>query len=423
MMLDVDRLSRTSLVAHVLAGTVLAGALVGGCAPQAEPSLPAGFGAYRAPGAYALAVPLPPTLGAFRLDDAAHVYKAPFGNGTATLTLEPALQEPLENDLRLTRPQWGASVVFDIKTGAIIALAEHSEREPGMAGEGTRPLAKAASVFKIISAAALLRQGVSLSEEVCGAGGKTRLKPENLHSGGGRCLKFADVLPYSRNVAMAKLAARHLTPELLRAEATRFFFDRALPVDFEVVPSHADIPTGDEFAFAKTAAGFGDVKLSALHGAVLAAIAGNGGVLVPPHLIASVEGEEAPDRIEAVRVVDEDTATALQEMMTATVDHGTAARAFSTTERGYRPFTTVAVAGKTGTLTDHRGRPGTGGLDYTWFVGTAPAHDPKIAIAVAMVNDEWEWYARALDIAKLTLKRYFNLHPEDARTGGVVARH
>jgi peptidoglycan glycosyltransferase len=423
MMADVVFLRAIAL--YVVACLVVACGLA--CAPPPPPPLPANLGAARAHGKSNLAIPQPPKLGAMTLDAEKHKYTAPYGWGNATLTLEPALQEPLENDLRLGRPQWGATVIFDIKTGAILALAQHSEREPGLPGQGVRPLAKAASVFKIVTAAALLRKGVSLSEQVCGTGGKTRLKPKLIFDDDDAgplagCIKFADVLPYSRNIAMAKLANKFLTPQLLRDEATRFYFDRALPVDFEVTPSQAPIPTDDEFLFANTAAGFGDVKLSALHGAVLAAIAGNGGVLVPPHLIASVDGEEAPARFDPVRVVDEDTAEALQAMMTATVDHGTAARAFTTTERGYHPFTTVAVAGKTGSLTDHRGRRGKGGLDYTWFVGTAPAHDPKIAVGVAMVNDEWDWYARALDIAKLMLKRYFNEHPEDARTGGVVAR-
>jgi cell division protein FtsI/penicillin-binding protein 2 len=147
-------------------------------------------------------------------------------------------------------------------------------------------------------------------------------------------------------------------------------------------------------------------------------------------LIASIDGEDAPAPHASERAIDEDTATALQAMMAATVEHGTASRSFSSSDRGYRAFRLVPVAGKTGSLTDHKGYrrhlqkdpiPDDGGRDYTWFVGFAPVHDPKIAIGVAMVNDEWTWYARALDITKLTLRHYFELHPEDARAGGVVA--
>ena len=439
MMCIVAPRNTRAVVVTALAVASAALMLAGGCDPRPPPPLPKAYGAFHTAGRYALKSPAPPRLGSMHFDDATGRYVAPFGAATATLTIEPELQQALEGDLRNARPQWGAVVIFDVKTGAVLAMADVSEKEPGLAGEAVRPLAKAASVFKIVTAAALLRQGVPLSTEVCGNGGHTRLKPAMLGSGddddltsGGGCIRFEDVLPYSRNVAMAKLAGKYLSPALLRDECTRWFFDAPLPVDFTITPSQAPIPTDDEFAFATTAAGFGDVKLSALHGAVLAAIAGNGGVLVPPHLIESVHGDErAPAPAASVRVIDEDTATALQAMMTATVNHGTAARAFSSSDRGYRPFTMVAVAGKTGSLTAHRGYrrhlardkiPDNGGLDYTWFVGTAPAHDPKIAIAVSMVNDEWTWYARALDIAKLSLKRYFNAHPEDARTGGRVAR-
>ena len=391
------------------------------CGPPPEP-LPRGFGVARDRGRYGLRVPRTPKLGPFALDDGRGVFTAPYGWGTATLTLDAPLQQRLVDDLRAGRPLWGAAVILDVKTGAILALAEHSEREPGVPGAAVRPLAKAASVFKIVTAAALVRAGVPLSTQVCGGGGRTRIKQKNLDDDGGRCVRFEDVLPFSQNVAMAKLAQKYLTPPLLEAEAQRFYFNRALPVDFEVQPSEAPIPTDDEFDFATTAAGFGDVKLGALHGALLATIAGNGGVMPPPHVIAAVTVEDPPVLPPPERVIDEDTAAALQTMMTATVAHGTAARAFTTTERGYRAFTDVPVAGKTGTLTDHKGRVGSGGLDYTWFVGTAPAQDPHIAVAVAMVNDEWIWYARALDIAKLTLKRYYALHPEDAASGPLARR-
>src|SRR5207253_47605 len=83
----------------------------------------------------------------------------------------------------------------------------------------------------------------------------------------------------------------------------RLFFNRALPVDLKVEPSQAPIP-GDEFDFATTAAGFGDVRLGALHGAILAAVAGNEGVLAPVHIIASVEGETAPLLPEPERALD-----------------------------------------------------------------------------------------------------------------------
>lgn len=405
-----------------LACSVVAIAALVSAATVASRPQPASPMVWRDPGTLRpVAVP-PPTLGAPRYDADRGVFVAPFGEGTATLTLDPALQRPIQAAVEAGRTQWGAVVILDVEDGRVLALVDDSTREPDLSmesggGAALRPLAKAASIFKIVTASALLDQGVPLHEEACGTGGKTRLKPRNLEGeGGGRCVRFEDALPLSQNVAMAKLAARHLTPEKLRTATSRFGFDAALPFAWPATPSVAAIPD-DPFDFATTAAGFGEVRLSALHGAQLAALVGNRGLAVTPTLIASVEGEAAPEAPAAPRrVLDEDHAAILQGMMTATVERGTAARAFSTNERGFRAFDAVPVAGKTGSLTDREVD-----LDYTWFVGTAPAHHPKIALAVVIVNDEWIWHVRALDIAKLALRTTFAAHPEWAHVDEPVA--
>jgi peptidoglycan glycosyltransferase len=96
----------------------------------------------------------------------------------------------------------------------------------------------------------------------------------------------------------------------LRAEAERFLFNAEIPFARPVEVSRAEIPE-DPFALASTAAGFGPVRLSPLHGAVLAAIVANGGVFVPPEVVASVDGAQPPASAEPRRVLDERVAQAL----------------------------------------------------------------------------------------------------------------
>ena len=395
----------------------------GEAAPLAVPALH--VGAVRTMGEHRLEVPVPRVLGTFTrvrdpsVSEGGDRYVAPYGKGTATLTLDPSLHDALTTDLRMGRPQWGATVILDVETGKVLALAEHSEREPGVPGAATRPLGRAASVFKIVTASALVREEVPLSKVVCGSGGKTRLKMKNfMDEPGGRCVRFEDIVPLSQNVTMGKLAGRYLTPDTLSQEARRFGFGQRFAVDLEVEPSTADIPE-DLFGFAKTAAGFGEVRLSGLHGAVLAALVGNGGVLVAPRIIESVEGDVMPIPREPERVLDEQHAAVLQAMMSAAVSRGTAHRAFHAATRspyGKPAVVDVPVAGKTGSLTDRDVD-----LDTTWFVGSAPAHDPKIAIATVIINDEWIWHVRALDVATRAVATYFRLHPEDARESAPVA--
>lgn len=411
-----------ALLAVALAAVLALGVAQGGCAAPPPASagrdLARGVGALRQPGKFALAVPVPRVLGPITKIDGR--YTAPWGRGQATLTLDAPLHDALSQDLRIGRPQWGATVIIDVKTGKVLALAEASEREPGRPGAATRPLAQAASVFKLVTASALVRAGVPLSKEVCFSGGKTRMKLKDVtDEGGGRCVLFEDVVPFSANVAMAKLAGRYLKPELLAAEAERFGFDKDFAVDLEVTPSSTVIPE-DLFGFASVAAGFGEVRLSALHGASMAAMIGNGGVLVPPRIIERVDGEAMPMPRDQERVLDEQHAAVLQAMMSAVVSRGTAHSAFQGTRwspYGRPAVIDVTVAGKTGSLTDRDAD-----LDTTWFVGTAPAHDPKIAIATVIINDEWIWHVRALDVATRAVAMYFRLHPEDAREGAPVAR-
>jgi peptidoglycan glycosyltransferase len=342
------------------------------------------------------------------------------------LTLEPPLHDALTSDLRMGRPQWGAVVILDAEDGRVLALAEHSEIEKeknGVLGAGVAlaPLGKAASVFKIVTASALLRAGVSPDFTACTSGGKTRMRASNYlddPTRDHRCVRFEDALPLSQNVAIAKMAGRFLTPETLAAEAERFLINTdKLQLELPVEGSLAVVPTDDVIGFAETAAGFGEVRLSALQGAVMANIVGSGGMYVAPRLIDHVEGEVAPVAPEAGRVLDEEHAQLLQAMMQATVTRGTATRAFSATRGPYgalKPLG-VTVAGKTGSLTDRDVD-----TDTTWFVGTAPAHNPKIAVAVVIINDEWIWHVRALDVARRAVERYFALHPDHARTDAVA---
>src|SRR5690606_16694211 len=63
---------------------------------------------------------------------------------------------------------------------------------------------------------------------------------------------------------------------------------------------------------------------------------------------------------------------------------GTARRVFA--ERGYR---VEGAVGKTGTLADNRPF-----RDYSWFIGYAPKDNPRVAVAVVVVNDPI-WHIRA----------------------------
>ncbi|HET6437646.1 MAG TPA: penicillin-binding transpeptidase domain-containing protein [Anaeromyxobacter sp.] len=341
-----------------------------------------------------------PRLGEARLDPALGRYVAPYGDGRAILTLSAALQAQLTRTLEENAVPWGATVLIEPGTGRVLAMAEHSRAEPGASGLALRALAPAASIFKLVTAAALLEQGVSPDEEVCFHGGRHRLDPRLLNDDprrDRRCITLEEAFGRSTNVVFAKLAERGLNADGLRDAAERFLFNTRIPFARTLEPSTALIDD-DAFQLANTAAGFGPVRLSPLHAALLAAIVANGGVFVPPVLVDRVDGAPAPAPEDPRRVVQEGVAAALNAMMRATVTDGTARRAF---RRAGGPLRSMAVAGKTGTLSDRDPY-----RDYSWFVGFAPADDPQVAVATLIANDR-KWRVRAPAVAREALEAFF----------------
>jgi cell division protein FtsI/penicillin-binding protein 2 len=325
------------------------------------------------------------------------------------LTLDAHLQASVESLLRNYSPPYAAVAAIDPSTGKVLALAQYSKDAPSVKALSLRAVYPAASVFKLVTAAALLEQGVDPEQQVCFHGGKHRLQAKLLQDspGDSRCYDMTDAMAKSANVVFAKLASKHLTPELLRTEAGRFGFNRELSFDQPMEKSAANIPD-EAFPFANTAAGFGQVFLSPLHGALLAASVADHGDMPTPYLI----DEQKPTTPVRKKVMDSKVADEIGEMMARTISGGTAKRAFH--DRGRPAMQGIEVAGKTGSLNEHNPFH-----DYTWFVGFAPKEQPTIALAVVVVNGPL-WRVRAPYVARETFRSF--LFPEPTRSKKAQAR-
>src|SRR5437660_4145812 len=327
-----------------------------------------------------------------KLSGGVYLAKTPSGR-EARLTIEPKLQGSMEKLLRMYRPVGAAVVALDPKSGKVLALAEYGEAAV------TKQIYPAASVFKIITGAALLEKGVNPDVETCYHGGVHRLVGKLLEDKPNldrRCLSLSMALAKSANVVFAKMAVKHLDGESLRKQAERFLFNRPI-WNVPVEQSIANIPDG-KLELAKSAAGFGQVKLSPLHAALIAAAVGNGGTAYEPSLVEEIDGDPAAPGGTS-RVLKPETAAALRDMMKYTVTEGTATASFR--ERGRSVLGNIEVAGKTGSMSNHR-RPY---MDYSWFVGFAPADDPKIAVAVVVVNG-LKWRIHAPYVAREAFRTY-----------------
>lgn len=320
----------------------------------------------------------------------------------ALLTIDPVLQQKMDWLLQDYDVPWGAVVALDPRSGRILAMAEHAAAEAdGGRAVALRPIAPAASVFKVVTAAALLEAGVPADEVVCYHGGERRLVPAMLRpsSRDDACVSLADALALSANVPFARLADRHLQPERLREVAERFFFDRPLSLlGMELHTSPLELPE-EPFEFARTAAGFHrGVRMTPVHGALLAAAVGTGGTMPLPRLVDAFDDVEVQEEAEPIPVIEPGVAAALGEMMVRTVEGGTARVAFR--ERGREVLGGMRVAGKTGSLFEYDPF-----RDATWFVGYAPAEAPTIAVAAVVLN-EARWRIRAPYVAREAIRSH-----------------
>jgi peptidoglycan glycosyltransferase len=357
----------------------------------------------------------PPTFEGLNLTDLTVLPRrvtSPLGGGrTAELSLDPDLQRTATAIMdRYGIPETGA-VLMDVKTGKLLVYASHVN-----AGKpfdvNARATAPAASVFKVVTSAALIETaGLSGATEQCYHGGKSLILAEELADDPKRdkwCATMGMALGRSINVVFARLAEKHLKPPELQAMAGALGFGAPLPF---VVPNDApkvEIPE-ERVEFARSAAGFWHTTLSPLAAVSLAQTVANGGVALEPRIVDRVlQGKDTvweegrPPRV-LRRAIRAETSAELRKMMLQTVASGSAFRSFhDKTGESYLPG--LAVAGKTGTLTEH-----TQDRHYTWFVGFAPADEPEVAVSVLVVNTPI-WQVKAADIARDVLRSYFAQH-------------
>lgn len=147
--------------------------------------------------------------------------------------------------------------------------------------------------------------------------------------------------------------------------------------------------------------GQGEVKLTPLQMANLAAIVANEGYYYEPHLVKSIGKDGPQDKFKIKRhtMVDSKHFAVVKEGMRGAVNeaHGTARRA---------RIKDITVAGKTGTAQNPHGE------DHSIFMAFAPYENPKIAIAVFIENAGFggSW---AAPIASLMIEKYLTGGIED----------
>ena len=197
-------------------------------------------------------------------------------------------------------------------------------------------------------------------------------------------MTLTEGLGKSCNPVFARVALQQgLSPAILSQYARLFGFNSNLGFNVPLKSSTAKIPSG-AYELARTAAGFGDVHISAVHAATLMSGIANEGMLPQPNMVDHIISANGAllyraEPLYLQRMMRPTTARTLLGMMSYTTTNGTSKYAFAPGGKPVMPD--IQVAAKTGTL---RGSnpPGLNRL----FIAAAPISNPKIAVAVVVVN-------------------------------------
>jgi cell division protein FtsI/penicillin-binding protein 2 len=338
----------------------------------------------------------PPTArGAFgdlRIVDGALEREVATGRGGVKLryTLDPELSQAVWKSLERGRFPMAHVVVMEPRSGTVLAYASTDPvRFP------PDKLYPAASLVKVITAAATLDRAPQAAHEACRYVGspwrltRDRLSPPRR----GNEVDMRKALATSNNQCFARWAVSAVGPNALLDAIDRFGMLTTPALGHP--EGLARDPGEDAFALGRLGSGLDGLQITPLHAAQLAATLVEGN-LVEPRWVAGAwdargQSVELPPAGGSRRVLTPELAGQLRSWMVDTTVRGTARRAFRT--RGGRPLLDgIPVSGKTGSLngTDPKGH-------YEWFIGVAPAGDPKLVVAtVAVQGKRWWWSASQL---------------------------
>jgi peptidoglycan glycosyltransferase len=337
---------------------------------------------------------------------------APRRGGDVQVTVDSGLQELADRAIGDVR---GAVVVVDVRTGALLAALSKpyfdatalEDDWPRLSQDEGRPLYNRVSqglyvpgsTFKVVTAAAALDTGlIQPSTMVSDPTG-------DLTIGGFRItdaerpprpsFDFAHAFAWSSNVVFAQVGLQ-LGEARLRDFASRFGMGKTLPFELETSPTSIVRSTPvTEVLLASTAFGQGELLMSPLQMALVAAAVARDGEVPKPYVVAErrapngeVLSRTRPGSLG--RAMSPQTASALRSMMSLAVEEGFSRNA---------AIAGVRVGGKTGTAQSVPGMP-----DHSWFIGMAPVEQPRVAIAVLMEFSGWG-SLEAAPVARQVLER------------------
>lgn len=322
--------------------------------------------------------------------------RTPQGNDVI-LTLDTALQKTALNALGARK---GAVVALNPQTGEILALASsptfdaNAIENPGfwqqlnqdklnapLLNRATQGAYPPGSVFKIITGTAILEQNLLQPQDKLQCPGYALINGQRIADNGvHNSVDFIKALALSCNTYFA-LEGSQLSWSQFEDTFNKFGLGEKPNIGIPIrAGTLAAKERRNKSQLAESSFGQGDTLISPFQMALACAAIANKGTIMKPYMVKEIrkpQGKSISVTESSLWLTATNPAVAEQiaQGMIAATNWGTASAA---------AIQGIQVAGKTGTAetSDPQGK----GQPHAWYVGYAPAENPKIAVAVIVEN-------------------------------------
>ncbi len=316
----------------------------------------------------------------------------------------------------------GAVVVMEPDTGKILAMVSKPDFNPNdidavweeansenskssvLLNRATQGLYPPGSTFKILTTLAFMRQNPKNFEEYyynCSSEEQI-FNNVTIHCFGRKIHgeeDLSDALANSCNQAYADIGTG-LNVNKWRDMLESLLFNKSLPYTDASATSRFYLDgRSDKGYIPQTAFGQGDTLITPLHNAMITAAIANGGLMMKPYLIDSIENYKGT-RIKKFSPSSYDTLLTSDEVdiltgyMRKVVTNGTAADYFA--------GAAYDAAGKTGTAEYDNGNH-----DYSWFVGFSNVEKPDVVVSIIIEESDVNGI-KASAVARKIFDAYYN---------------
>lgn len=331
-------------------------------------------------------------------------------------TLDVQIQKVADDQLNIYR---GAIVVTEVKTGKILAMVSHPNFDPNeieeiwddliandtgsvLLNRATQGIYPPGSTFKIVTALEYIRENPKNYQNYtfqCNGFYKEGESRINCYHGSNHgAVDFERSFAKSCNSSFVNIGMR-LDRDSFADTLEDLLFGKSLPISLTHGKSSVHVEedvSADEMM--QTVIGQGRTQITPIHLNMITSAIANDGVLMKPYILDRVVNDEGNvvksfKADDYARLMTEEEANALVQLMTSVVEKGTASKLDGLN---------YTAAGKTGSAEYNNVK----GDSHAWFTGFAPAEEPEVCVTI-IVEGAGSGGDYAVPIARRIFDAYF----------------